>query len=293
MRHAEKNNKGEKTVRKLSEFLKPATVEETVELLIERPGKRKLLAGGTGVSVTDSQQIDGLIDLTGLELDYIEEAGEQLALGAVATMRQLESSDLLKQYAGGVVAEAAANVGTTPLRNMITLGGSLAQMRVWADLPPVFLAVDAEIVVSGPEGEQSYSAVEFFSKHPTRLLDKSCLIKQVNLDQKLADYRGNYEKFAMTSDAYATVTVTVLAELNDGIVTNPRIAIGSASPFPTRCTAAEEALEGQKFSQELAVKAGKLAREEVKTTDNVWGSASYKSKLIEKLVKRNLLQIAE
>jgi len=276
-------------VQNLKEFERPQSLDEAVEKISAKPGRR-LLAGGTGLSITDSKTTIGLVDLKSVGLDYIEDDSDAIKIGATAVMRALEESSLLQNYAGGLLADVAAEVGTTPLRNMITAGGNITQLRVWSDLPAPLLALDAEILVTDQEGETTYPAQKFFHRHPSQLLDDTDIVTEIQLPRGIENYSSSYTKFVAVDDSYAVTSVSVVLDMEGDTVKDVRIGVGSASPSPARCPEAEEELVDAELNESLAEKVGEICRANVNTTDNVWGSGDYKSKLIEKLVKKNLLQ---
>lgn len=276
-------------MKNLEKFFQPETTQEAIELLAKGEGRRQPLAGGTGLNITGSKNLEGLVDLTEVDLNYIDRAGDYLKIGATTTMNQLKNSDLIREFADGMITECVSHVGTTPLRNMITAGGNITQLRVWSDLPALLLTLDAEITVTDETGETTYAAAEFFEGHPSRLLDEADLVTEIKLPLELGDYRGAYTKFTKTEDGYATTTVSAAVKLNGEVAEAVRIGVGSASPSPTRCSEAEAKVTGEELTETAAAEAGEIARSNVQTTDNLWGSAEYKKILVEKLVKRTLV----
>ncbi len=277
----------------LQEFIKPNNLDEAAEVLAGGEGNHQPLAGGTGVSITNSKNLEGLVDLSTLGLDYVESEQGSLKIGAMATMNQLEENPAVQDFAGGIISECASHVGTTPLRNMITIGGNITQLRVWSDLPAVLMALEAEIHVTGEEIENSYPAEKFFETHPTRLLSDSDLVVAIQFPAELAEYRGAYNKFSKTEDGYAAVSVSAAVDLDRNTINDVNLGVGSASPSPTRCPEAEAELAGEKLTEATAARAAEICRENVRTTSNVWGSAEYKEILVEKYVKRTLLDVNE
>src|SRR5205823_7216223 len=95
------------------------------------------------------------------ELSYIEERGDQIAVGALTRHRDVESSDLLRQRLP-LLSTAAAQVGDPQVRHRGTIGGSLAHGDPASDLPAVALALDAELTLQGPDGTRTVAARDFF-----------------------------------------------------------------------------------------------------------------------------------
>ncbi len=274
----------------LDEYLFPETVEEAVELLGREENDTRIIAGGTsiGLDKNKSQSVDSLVDITRLGLDYIEENNEGLAIGATTPMSELENSELVASYAGGIISAAAGKVGTTPLRNMVTLGGNISRLRVWSDMPATLLASDARIKITGADGKKEFRAEEFFASHPGRLLDRTDLVTEIVIPSRWQSSAGSHLKFAKTDDSYATVSLGAVLKLSGDQVEEARLAVGSAAPLPVYCEEASSLLEGEKIEEDIVEEAARVSRENISTVDNLWGSASYKSILIERLTPRVL-----
>ena len=144
------------------DYHRPSSVDEAIELLSD---DAKLLAGGHSLLPAMKLRLSApgaLIDIGRLaELNYIREDGGTIAIGATTTHYQIESSGLVSANASAL-AQAASVIGDPQVRNKGTIGGSLAHADPAADYPAAILALGAEIVVKGPDGERSIPADEFF-----------------------------------------------------------------------------------------------------------------------------------
>ncbi len=274
----------------LDEYIFPESVEETVELLGRAEKNTRIIAGGTsiGLDKNKSQSVDSLVDITRLGLNYIEETDEGLAIGAATPVADIENSSAAADYAGGIISESAGKVGTTPLRNMVTIGGNISRLRVWSDMPLALLAGDALVKITGADGEKEFMAEEFFASHPGRFLDRTDLVTEILFPARLKSTAGNHIKFAKTDDSYATVSIGAVLSLEGERIEEARIAVSSASPLPVYCEEASSLLEGEELDDNLAEEAARISRKNISTADNLWGSASYKSILIERLLPRVL-----
>jgi 4-hydroxybenzoyl-CoA reductase subunit beta len=114
------------------EFVKPTSVEETVALLDrhrDKPGAVKLLAGGTDVmpnlkhGLYEPEVVIGLSDVAELRGIRVSEQGD-LVLGAMTTLEDVESNELVLARAPGLAQAAHAVAGPTQ-RTMGTIGGNV------------------------------------------------------------------------------------------------------------------------------------------------------------------------
>jgi carbon-monoxide dehydrogenase medium subunit len=143
-------------------YAKPRSLPEALELL-ERPGA-KVLAGGQSLIPTLNMRLSSpelLVDITGLSLAGVCEAGKSLRIGALTTHAQIESSaEIAKKVP--LLAAAAKQVAHPAIRNRGTLGGSLALADPAAEYPACAVALQATMVVAGKKGERRIKADDFF-----------------------------------------------------------------------------------------------------------------------------------
>src|SRR5580765_3808249 len=147
------------------DYQAPATLEEAVSLLSGDPDGAKVLAGGHSLIPAMKLRLAQpqlLVDIARIKsLSYIREEGNQILIGATTTHYQLESSDLLKQICP-LIPACAASIGDVQVRNKGTIGGSIAHSDPAGDWPAAVLALRAELVLVGPNGERIVSADNFF-----------------------------------------------------------------------------------------------------------------------------------
>jgi aerobic carbon-monoxide dehydrogenase medium subunit len=143
-------------------YAKPRSLPEALELL-ERPGA-KVLAGGQSLIPTLNMRLSSpelLVDITGLSLAGVCEAGKSLRIGALTTHSQIEQSAEVGAKVP-LLAAAAKHVAHPAIRNRGTLGGSLALADPAAEYPACALALQAVIVIAGKTGERRVKAEDFF-----------------------------------------------------------------------------------------------------------------------------------
>lgn len=87
------------------------------------------------------------IDLSALGLDGVEETEDAFVIGAMATLRTLETHEGLHDAFGGAFAKALAPIVGTQLRNTATVGGSVYSRFGFSDVSALLLALDAEVVL--------------------------------------------------------------------------------------------------------------------------------------------------
>src|SRR6476620_8621460 len=144
------------------EYTAPKTLDEALGLLAEGA---KPLAGGMSLIPMMKLRLatpEHLVDLGRIkDLNYIREAGGMLHVGATVTHYEVETSPLVRAKCP-LLAETVSHIGDVQVRNMGTIGGSVAHADPSADYPAAMQALEAKIVIRGAKGERSVNAADFF-----------------------------------------------------------------------------------------------------------------------------------
>jgi carbon-monoxide dehydrogenase medium subunit len=274
------------------DYLRPATVEDAVAALAEAGDEAKVLAGGHSLLpvlrlrlATPTLLVDlgGLAQLRGIRVD-----GDTLVLGAMTTHAEVASSPVVADSAR-LLAQAAATIGDRQVRHRGTLGGSLAHADPAGDLPTVAVALDAELVLTGPGGRRTVPAREFYVDYFTTVLRSDELLVEVRVP-RLPGWGTHYEKVNRTAQAWATVAVAAAVKREDGTISQARVALTSMGPTPVRAVAVEQALTGGS-ADSIAAAAGHAA-EGTSPPNDTTASAEYRTHLVRVLTRRALVAAA-
>jgi carbon-monoxide dehydrogenase medium subunit len=222
-----------------------------------------------------------------------EESDGSLRIGALVTMRELETSTLIRNRYP-FLAQSAAEVGSVQIRNRATVGGNVANATPSADVAPALLVLDAEARISGLHGERSVPLAEFFVGPSKTVMMQSELLTEIVIPATHG-VRGEYIKFSpreMMDLAYVGVAVALVFESNDKTCSRARIALGAVSPTPIRARKAEAILHNRVLTEELAELAGNEAATECSPISDVRSSAEYRREMVRVNTKRALLNVA-
>ena len=217
--------------------------EHALELLGSRDGAT-LLAGGHSLIPLLKLRFARpslLVDIGRLgELSYVKDVGEWLAIGALTRHKALRDDPLVQEHCP-IVSYTAGVIGDPQVRHRGTIGGSLAHGHPASDLPTVILALDAELVISGPNGTRTVPASVFFHGVFETAVGKDELLTEIRIP-KLGRWTGwSYIKFRRRAQDWATIGVAALVRAN-GSVEDARIALTNMGQTPLRATTAEKAL---------------------------------------------------
>jgi len=275
------------------DYREPASLEEVVETLAEHGDEAHLIAGGASLILMLRQQLLSPALLVGLRgVPGMAEIGVGpdgwLEIGAMATHRSIERSDLVRSHAGAL-ADACGRVATIRIRNQGTIGGNLAHADPAQDPPPVLLALDAVVDVVGPDGARVIAVADLFVDFFETSLAPGEIITAVRVPPRPPGAAATYLKFLPGSkDDYATVSVAVSGVLGGERWRQVRIACGAAASVPMRIRAAENRLEGGALEPADVAAAADLVAEAVDPIGDVRGSADYKREMAAVWTRRAL-----
>lgn len=276
-----------------TEYFRPTTVAEAVKLLAKYGEKARLIAGGTDLLVDKDSQIEVLIDITGLGLNYIESDGQGLRIGATSTFASIEVAPSLGQSPYQVLAQAARQMGTPQIRNVATIGGNICTSLPSADSAPALLVLDATVKVTGSAGERFIDIADFFIDARGNCLKEDEILIEVRLPVFPARTEVTFIKRGrVASGDLAVVNTAVRLTMGtDSVCQEARIALGAVAPVPLRAKKAEEMLQGKKPQDEFISKVAEQAAQEIKPITDIRSSAEYRRVLSRVLVERALKEV--
>jgi carbon-monoxide dehydrogenase medium subunit len=263
-------------------------VAESAEHAVELLGSRedaKLLAGGHSLLPLLRLRFTRpalLVDIGRIDdLRSVRDAGDTLAIGAMTRHHNILHDPLVQEHAP-VLSYAAGLIGDPQVRHRGTIGGSLAHADPAGDLPAVLTALDAEVVIRGPEGERTVPVGEFVTGVFDTVLGPQDVLTEIRVP-KLGPAGWSYLKFTRRAQDWATVGVTAIVRSN-GSVDGSAIVFTNMGPKPVRATAAELALKTPGDIEAAA----EASLEGTDPPSDTQGSAEYRRHLAKVLVRRAL-----
>jgi len=130
---------------RIERYEKPRSAAEAHALLARERGA--VVIGGGAFLRLGRRRIGCAVDLYEAGLDFVREDGEALLIGAMATYRRLETDPLARAAAGGLLAASVRGVAGVQLRNIVTVGGTVAGRYGFSNLLTALLALDARVVL--------------------------------------------------------------------------------------------------------------------------------------------------
>lgn len=270
------------------DYVVPSTVEEAVRALVDAGEDAKVIAGGQSLLPVLRLRMAApttLIDLNRIgELRGVRDEGDFLVIGAMTTHHDIQRDPLIADHAE-LLAKATATVADPQIRHRGTFGGSLAHADPAGDLAAPALALDAEMVLHGPDGARTVPAVEFFQDFFTTAMRPNEILTEIRVP-KFTGWRAHYEKFNRVAQAWSIVGVATTVRTEAGTIAEARVGLTNMAPVPLRAWGVEEALVGQPATAEAIRAAAERAAEGTSPTADGNADAEYRQHLARVLTGR-------
>ena len=235
-----------------------------------------------------------VIDLGGVkELSYIRESGDHLLIGAMTRHVDVETSDVLRQRCP-LLAETARRIGDVQVRNMGTIGGSLAHADPAADYPAAILALGAELRAVSTRGERWIRAEDFFVDMLTTALQPGEILVEVKVPTLGPRTGTAYVKVAQKASGFALCGVAVVLTVDpNGVCQDVAVGITGVAPKAYRARAVEDALRGRVVDASAIANASEKATEGIDPLEDLHASAEYRAHLARVWCRRAIEQARE
>jgi xanthine dehydrogenase small subunit len=268
-----------------AEFVRPAGLAETLDLLARRPDAT-VVAGSTDwgveVNLRDCRSdltvaVDRLAELRELQLtdDVVE-------IGAALTLTEVE-----RRVGNRVplLAQMLPQFASRLIRNSATIGGNLGTGSPIGDCAPVLLALDATVVLASASGEREVAMSEYFTGYRQSVRRPAELIRAVRIPLPLAGTTAFYKLAKRRFDDISSVAVGIALDVvadgvADGVVRRARIGLGGVAATPIRARATEDALTGQPWREDVVRRAAGVLATEGTPIDDHRASAAYRSAML-------------
>jgi len=276
-------------------YAAPKSLDEALQLLQQDPDA-KVIAGGHSLLPLMKLRLAQpklLVDIGRIpELRYVRSEGGVVAIGALATYRDLAHNADVEAHVP-VLAQAAHEVGDPQVRAKGTLAGALAHADPAGDLPAVVLALGGAVRVVGPNGERDLDLDSFFVDMLTTTLDEHEIIREIRLNVQPRGAGAAYQKFDQPASHYALTGVCAVVSLSGGKISAARIGVTGVGPKAYRPTAVEQALVGQSLDEDALKAAVQSVADGIDVLGDIHASPDYRAHLARVLTRRAVLQAAE
>lgn len=274
------------------EYYAPSNLKDAWALLDKYRDDAKVLSGGhslTPLMKLRLASIKYIVDISRIQnLSYIKQVGRTLKIGALTTHYTIESSDLIKKTLP-ILHDAARVIGDVQVRNMGTIGGSLAHNDPAADYPSTMLALGAEVEVTGSKGKRVIPMTKFLVDTFTTALKINEIVTEIRIPVPPPGSGSAYMKLERKAGDFAIVGVGAVLTLDaKGVCRNVGLGLGAVGATAIKPTTAEKALLGKTLSDEVIKEAAEKAAQESKPAADLRGSVEYKTDMVRVFTRRTL-----
>lgn len=258
----------------LLEFFQPETLEDAYNKLVAR--KTNTILGGCAFLKMGSKRIGTGIDLSKLNLNYINETDNYIEIGASTTFRDIETNETLNSYFNGVLKEAVKDIIGVQFRNIVTVGASVYSKYGFSDFITALLALDTEVELY--KGGR-LSLQDFLIKP----YEKDILTK---IYIKKNERKASYKSLRNSKSDYPILNVTV-SKLNDDF----KIVVGARPATAKISIDASKFLSKEGFSEASLNKALDIMSSELIFGTNMRATYEYRQAISKVLVKRAIMEV--
>jgi aerobic carbon-monoxide dehydrogenase medium subunit len=279
------------------EYLRPKTLPEAIAFLQQYGDDAKILSGGQSLIPMMKFRLarpGHLVDINRISgLSYIKEEGGYLKIGGLVREAELEDSPLIRQKYP-ILFDTSRVIADPQVRNMATLAGNLAHGDPANDHPATMMALGAEVVAVGPQGERVIPVNGFFITLFTTDLRHDEIVTEIRIPIPPPRSGGAYLKLERKVGDFATAAVAAQVTVDvGGICQKAGIALTNVGATPIKAAKAEEFLQGKKFDETSITQAAQLAAEAAQPSSDLRGPEEYKRGLVKELTRRALKRAYE
>ncbi|OPY66192.1 MAG: Carbon monoxide dehydrogenase medium chain [Syntrophorhabdaceae bacterium PtaU1.Bin034] len=282
------------------DYVTAHSLEEAGNLAAELGDKCVVLAGGTDVIVAMKDRLrkpEHVLDIKRIpgidRLEYVP--GEGLKIGALTTLRTIETSKIVKAKFSAL-ADAAHYVASVQVRARGTMAGNICNASPSADTAPILIVLNATVKTFriSPDQGRTIPIGEFFRGVGKTVLASGEIVTEIGIPDMLAGECAAYLKHSVRKAMdLAIVGVAAWLKMDGRKCVDCRIALGAVAPTPIRTAKAEKILIGRKLTDELIEQAGVAASDDCSPISDIRASAEYRCDMVRVFTKRAIKRALE
>ena len=262
----------------------PSSFSDASAIAASSKGKTRFLAGGTDVLVqlrSDIVTPDDLIDVKKIQgvKDIIKNKDGSWTLGIAVTGAEMSEHAEFKKAWPGLV-EATDLIGSTQIQGRATIVGNLCNGSPAADSVPAQIAAGATVSVIGPSGER-IEKVENIPIGPSKTsLKKGEVISSVHIPARGKNAGDAYLRFIPRTEMdIAVVGCGISLRLDNGIITEARVALGAVAPTVLLVEECAQAIIGTKLDKAAFKKLAQAAEKACNPIDDKRGTIEFRTEV--------------
>jgi CO/xanthine dehydrogenase FAD-binding subunit len=275
----------------------PKQLSEALALLAREPGVWRPFAGGTDLMVLlEAGKLDHKKYLSLVKIDDlrgIHSSADSATIGALTTYTEIQKDPVL-QAEFPLLCTAARETGSIATQNRGTLGGNIVNASPAADSPPALLVYDAEIELVSERGVRWVPYNTFHTGYKKMVMTPDELLRAIRLPRRSKPWRQYYRKVGTRkAQAISKVCFAGAALMENDVIRDVRIALGSVAPIVLRAVKTEYALRGAALSPATTAAAQDTLAREIAPIDDIRSTARYRLRVARNLLEEFLNQLTK
>ncbi|QWC00537.1 FAD binding domain-containing protein [Mycoplasmatota bacterium] len=259
----------------VNEYVVVENIDQAYQLFNQNK-KNQIIAGGAWLKLS-VKEVNKLISLDDLSLNYIKTNDKSVEIGALTSLREVEMNDVVNEIDHGILSTAISQIMGVSIRNLATIGGSIMGRFSFSDIIPVLLVLDCQLYFHN-RGEMTIN--EFIT---SKGLDRD-ILTYIKINKSTG--QSYFKKISHTALDFSMLNVAITF---DGSF---RIAIGSQPGMAMLCEQTMAFLNQQNdISEDVIEQAVSIALTELKLSSNIRASKAYREVLAKTYIKRGLRQV--
>jgi carbon-monoxide dehydrogenase medium subunit len=278
------------------ELLQPTTLEEAVSYLGSHADETKILSGGTALVIMLKNRLISPASLLSVghlkQLRSIRhEPGVGLRIGALATIREVEMSPLVREK-NSTLAQTFGKVGNVRVRNAATVGGNLSEADYASDPPCVLMALRARAKANSVRGEREIPVTQLFKGFYETALASDEILTELIVPDLAPGSRSSYLKYiSRSSEDRPCVGIAVVIESqSDGSCKELRLVAGAVAEVPQEIESAEAMARGKHLTDSLIEEIAGAYAGGIEPLADLRGSSWYRKQIIRVMARRAIQQ---
>jgi aerobic carbon-monoxide dehydrogenase medium subunit len=277
------------------DYFEPKTVSEALSVLGQHGAEAKVIAGGTDVMVDIKfkEEPGSLVNIKKLPgLTGITENGASLRIGALTTIREIETNALVREKLP-VLWESSHQFASLQVRNTATIGGNICRASPSGETLAPLLVLEAKAKLAFADGEKTEPFTSFFQGPGKSIAGVKGLLTEIEIPYPPAGSKSVYLKHAVRGAmdiAMVGVAVLITPDAEKNNMQDVRIGLGAVAPTPVRAPKTEALLRGKPLTAALLKQAAAMAASESTPISDQRSSAENRRWIVEALTRRGLEQ---
>jgi len=280
----------------LKRYVKAKSLEEALELLLTFGEKAKIIAGGTFIYQMAERgllkDLEVLIDLEDLGLNYIKFQDDGIYIGALATYRDIINEEKLRRPETASIYKAAKSISTMQIKNVGTIGGAISISLPYLDLPIALCSLNAKLRIKSSRGERTVEIRDFYKDYLKPGMESDEILVEVIIPiRKRNKSLSNFAKFGRTKFDFALVNTSVNLVLDEeGRIEEATIAFGNIDRTPLIEEKVVKLMKGREFNEEVI---NEVAKEvpSIEPYESPQAPSWFKRKVCKVLIRDCLMEV--